>query len=152
MHKVFAILFLFVGLVGCGVRKPMVQFKNATIMQSTPEAFSLEVAFEIFNTNDEPLKLLMYDYSVSANGSTVYTGLSSAEQTVPRWSSVVNSIPVVIRKEAVVGLDQIAWTLHGTLGYIPPKALAETMRDTGIWEPTASVRAHGRVQVPEIDD
>ncbi len=152
MHKVIAILFLFVGLIGCGVRKPMVQYRNATIVQSTPEAFSLEVAFEIFNTNDEPLKLLMYDYSVSANGSTVYTGLSSAEQTVPRWSSVVNSIPVVVRKETIRGRDQIAWSLQGTLGYIPPKALAETMRDTGIWKPNASVRAHGLLQVPEIDE
>lgn len=152
MHKVFAILFLFVALIGCGVRTPMVQYRNANVVQSTPEAFSFDVALEIFNTNDEPLKLLMYDYSVSANGMTVYTGRSSAEQTVPRWSSVVSSIPVVIRKEMVLGKDQIAWSLQGTLGYIPPKALAETMRDTGIWKPTASIRAHGLVQVPEIDE
>ncbi|MDG1137629.1 MAG: hypothetical protein P8N28_05135, partial [Phycisphaerales bacterium] len=56
-------IFLFAGfcVVGCGVRKPMAQFQQATIAQSTPEAFSLAVAFEVFNTNDEPLQLMMYD-------------------------------------------------------------------------------------------
>jgi hypothetical protein len=147
-------IFLFAGfcVVGCGVRKPMAQFQQATIAQSTPEAFSLAVAFEVFNTNDEPLQLMMYDYVVKANGVVVYEGFASAEQSVPRESSVVNAIPIVFRRESIVGKEQVAWNLQGTLGFIPPKAISETLLDIGIWKPMTSIRAHGLVQVPEFDD
>jgi hypothetical protein len=40
--------------------------------------------------------------------------------------------------------------LHGSLGYIPPKAMSESLHDAGIWKPITTVRAHGLIQVPEI--
>ena len=154
MIKLVTLLFAFscYCFVGCGVRKPVAQFQHASITQSTPEAFSLDVTFEVFNTNDEPLQLTMYTYVITAGGEVVYEGLASAEQSVPRWSSVVSSIPIVFRRESVVGKQQVAWNMEGTLGFIPPKAIAETLLDIGVWKPKTSVRAHGLVQVPELDD
>jgi hypothetical protein len=151
MKRVNILMLLFICFAGCSVRQPKAQFISASITQSTPEAFSMDIEFEIFNTNDEPLQLMEYDYVVSANGTTVYTGLASAEQTIPRWSSITNTIPVVLRRDSVLGTDQVAWNLSGTLGYVPPKAFSETLLTSGIWKPSASIRAHGLVQVPAVD-
>ena len=137
--------------MGCSIRQPKTQFIGASVTQSTPEAFSLEVEFEIFNTNDQPLELMAYDYIVSANGLTMYNGLASAEQTIPRWSSIKNTIPVVFRRDEMIGLGEVSWSLSGTLGYVPPKAFSETLLTSGIWKPSTPIRAHGLVQVPAVD-
>ena len=137
--------------MGCSIRQPKTQFIGASIAQSTPEAFSMELEFEIFNSNDQPLELMTCVYIVSTNGLTVYNGLASAEQTIPRWSSIKNTIPVVFRRDEIVGLGEVSWSLSGTLGYIPPKAFSEALLNSGIWKPTTPIRAHGLVQVPAVD-
>jgi hypothetical protein len=80
----------------------------------------------------------------------MYVGFASAEKTIPYSSSITNSIPVVIPREFVVDQDELSWQLSGTLGYIPPKAMSETLVDMGIWKPMVSVRAHDVLQVPAI--
>ena len=140
---------LFVG-IGCGIRQPITQFKGATVTQSTPEAVAFDVTFEISNTNSVPLQLLMYTYQVSAGGSDVYLGFASAEKTVPRSSSIMSTIPVVVPRSALLGRDSFTWQLRGSIGYIPPKAMSESLHDAGIWKPSTPVRAHGLMQVPEI--
>ncbi|MBC8201926.1 MAG: hypothetical protein H8E86_07745 [Planctomycetes bacterium] len=151
IRLIVCICTLFVS-VGCGIRQPIPQFKQATITQSTPEAVAFDVTFEISNTNSIPLQLLMYTYQVSAGGSNVYSGLSSAEKTVPRSSSILSTIPVVIPRSVLLGRDSFTWQLRGTLGFIPPKAMSESLHDAGIWKPSTSVRAHGLIHVPEITD
>ena len=150
MTRLIACVCVLIVCVGCGIRQPITQFKGATITQSTPEAVSFDVTFEIANTNGVPLQLQMYTYQVSACGGNVYTGLSSAEKTVPRSSSILSTIPVVIPRSLLLSRDSFTWQLHGSLGYIPPKAMSESLHDAGIWKPSTTVRAHGLIQVPEI--
>jgi hypothetical protein len=126
------------------------QYKEATISDSSLEAFAMDVEFEVFNTNDEPLQLMMYNYTVVANGAEVFRGHASAEKTVPRWSSTLSSVPVVIRRDLVGEHGHVVWSLHGTLGYVPTRELSVTLLETGIWKPTTSVRANGMIEVPSI--
>ena len=137
--------FLGFGFFGCGVRAPLTQFKGSAISQSTADAIAINVEFEISNTNDIPLQLMMYDYSVSANGRTVYRGRNSAQQTIPRWSTTRSFIPVVIRKEDIANAETVSWQLTGTLGYVPPSAFAEALLTSGLWETTTRVSASGSV-------
>lgn len=149
----FALFLLFlVGFAGCSVRQPIATYKEAQVTQSTPEAIALEVEFEIVNTNTIPLQLLMYNYRVTSNGEEVFVGFESAEKTIPSSSSITDSLPVVIPRKHILGKDSCSWQLSGTLSYIPPKAISETLLDTGLWEPKTSVRGHGLVQVPDITD
>jgi|TARA_B100001964_G_scaffold178750_1_gene197170 LEA14-like dessication related protein len=144
------IVLIAVSSFGCNVRKPVAQYNKMTVTQSTSEAIALAVEFEVFNTNDEPLKLMMYEYTVNVHGATCYRGLASAEQTVPRWSSTMQTIPVVIRRDVLDGQDVIAWSLHGSLGYIPTKEVSITLLEANIWKPTTTVRANGLLELPEI--
>ncbi len=136
--------------VGCGVRQPITQYRGTTITQSTPEAIAMSVDFEISNTNAIPLQLMMYNYVVTSGGRTVYVGFASAEKTVPHSSSIMSSVPVVIPRGVLLGKDSVSWQLAGTLGYIPPKAMSETLLEYGVWKPSTSVRAHGLIEVPAI--
>ena len=136
---------------GCGVRSPIAQFNGAIVTQSTPEAIALTAQFEIANTNDEPLQLKLYNYTVTSNGRTVYRGKASAEQSVPRWSTTQSSIPIVIRRADMKGAGETAWHLTGSLSYIPPKAISETLLKIGIWEPSIQVRANGVIDPPRTN-
>tara|TARA_B100000959_G_scaffold284747_1_gene357245 strand:+ start:1529 stop:1990 length:462 start_codon:yes stop_codon:yes gene_type:complete len=138
-------------LQACGVRAPITQFNSANVTNSTPEAISITAHFDVSNTNDEPLRLEKYKYYVTVDGRTVYQGLAAAELTVPRLSSISSSIPIVIRREEIGAQSVIAWKLSGSLSYIPPTALAETLLKNGFWEPTSSIRAHGAIDVPVIE-
>ena len=140
-------LLSFIGICffGCGVRPPLTQFIGSTTMQSTAEAIAMSVEFEISNTNDIPLQLMMYDYTVTVNGKIVHKGKNSAQQTVPRWSITRSFIPVVIRKDEVAAPETVSWQLPGSLGYVPPSAFAETLLSSGIWETAVRIKAHGPV-------
>lgn len=143
------ILLLFTGICssGCGVRAPLTQFTSSTITNTTSEAIEMNVEFEISNTNDLPIRLKMYNYAVTANGRSVFTGKSDAQLTVPRWSTTRSSIPVVIRKDAITDLESVAWELSGSLGYVPPNALAEALRTSGLWRTSTRVNAQGVVSI-----
>jgi LEA14-like dessication related protein len=132
---------------GCGVRAPLTQFTSSTITNTTSETIEMAVEFEVFNTNDLPIRLMMYDYTVTADGRTIFTGKSSAQFTVPRWSMTHNSIPVVISRDAISDSENVAWELTGTLGYVPPSAFAEALRTSGLWETSTSVKAQGVVSI-----
>jgi hypothetical protein len=150
MIRWILLLLSVVSFLGCNVRKPVAQFNKTTLTQSTPEAVALAVEFEIFNTNDEPLQLMMFEYTVNVHGTTCYRGLASAELTVPRWSSTKQSIPVVIRRDVLNEEDVTPWSLHGTLSYVPTKEVSVTLLETGIWKPTTPVRASGLQESPAL--
>ena len=142
-------LLLFTGICffGCGVRAPLTQFTSSTITNTSSEAIEMNVEFEISNTNDLPIRLMMYEYTVTANGRTVYQGKSSVERTVPRWSTTSSSVPVVIRREAISNPENVKWELTGSLGFVPPIAFAEALRTSGLWKTSTRITAQGVVSI-----
>ena len=142
-------LLLFTGIcfLGCGIRAPLTHFKSSTISNTTSKAIEMNVEFEISNTNDLPIRLMMYDYAVTANGKTVFRGKSSAQRTVPRWSTTSSSVPVVIRRDTISNPEHITWELTGSLSYVPPSAFAEALRTSGLWETSTKITAQGVVSI-----
>ena len=147
--KISLLLGMF--LCGCSLHAPIVNYTSAKITESTPEAIAVEVSFEIANTNNEPIELLVYEYEVIADGQHVYTGKQAALQTVPRWSIVQSSIPIVIRRDQIYSTNIFSWGLQGSLVYIEPDAFAQTLLDAGIFEPTTSLEASGAIEIPRIN-
>jgi len=47
--------------------------------------------------------------------------------------------------------SETAWHLTGSLSYIPPKAISETLLKIGIWEPSIQVRANGVIDPPRTN-
>lgn len=150
MKHIIALVF-GVFLCGCSVHAPIVSFTSATITESTPQAIAMEVSFEIANTNDEPVELLMYEYEVTADGSHVYTGKAAALQTIPRFSTVQGLIPIVIRRDQIYSPSTLSWGLQGSLVYIQNDAFAQTLLNAGIWKPTTPLEASGAIEIPRIN-
>ncbi len=151
MIRLSILCFFVCSLTACGVRAPVSQFTKSKIMRSTPEAVVIEAEFEISNTNDEPLQLKNFNYTVTSGSQLLYKGLAAAQQTVPRWSSIQCRIPIVIRRNDFASNSPVAWKLIGTLAYIPPTALSQTLLKSGWWKPTMRVQGHGAFDMPGIN-
>ena len=152
MLRVFSALLCVCILQGCGVRSPIVRFTGAEVIESTPEAIALNAEFDISNTNDNPLRLNFYEYTVSMGNHTVYRGKTAPNLTVPRWATVKSLIPIVIRRDRLPPIgEQVSWKLSGSLGYYHPSAISETLMNLHIWKSKASVRASEELEVPHIN-
>ena len=151
MKSILSPLILCFILGGCGVNAPVVNFETSSFTESTADAIAMGVTFEIANTNDVPLKLLMFNYEVSADGSHVYSGREAALATVPRWSTIHRSIPIVMRRNQVQQNDIVNWNLRGTLVYVEPDALTQTIHSLGIWIPSTSLHASGAIEIPSAN-
>ena len=79
------VLFIvFLSAASCAAsRKPIAEYTSSNLTESLPGAVSLDVAFDLSNNNDEPVRLVQFRYTVSVAGDTVYRGLAEAEQTLP---------------------------------------------------------------------
>lgn len=137
---------------GCGPRPPVARFAASRVVEVLPEAVAFEVEFELSNTNDEPIELLEYTYSVHVNGQAVYSGRASGARTLPRWSAVRAALPVVIRRDQLPGGGVVEWSLSGTLTYASPGALAETLQDSRLWRPSIAIAASDRTSVPDLSN
>ena len=146
------LLLTCVAAFGCSTtRAPISRFQTARVTASTPEAISLDVEFKLRNDNDEPLKLITYTYTVSIDGDAVYHGLAEAEQTIPSGSTVTSTIPAVIPRTYLQGRELIVWHLSGSLDYVAHGALAQTLVDAQLWQPSTPIAASDSMDVPPIE-
>ncbi|MDP7009382.1 MAG: hypothetical protein QGI78_07415 [Phycisphaerales bacterium] len=132
-------------------RAPIAEYSSSTVTSSLPTAVSVDVAFALSNTNDEPLQLEQYNYAVSIAGDIVYRGFAEAEQTLPRGSTVNATIPIVIPRAYLVGQDTVVWRLRGSLEYISHNAFVETLVDSKMYQPSISIAASDYMVVPPTE-
>ncbi|MCH2147215.1 MAG: hypothetical protein MK073_05305 [Phycisphaerales bacterium] len=140
MHIRICLLFVLSFIFGCSTRAPIATYQHAVSTEIDSDAASFEAVFNVSNTNNEPIELLLYEYSVSVDGSHVFTGLHEAKLTVPRWSVIESSIPIVVPASALEHSTG-GWQLQGTLSYIESDAFADTLRKAGFSKPSTSVFA-----------
>lgn len=151
MFKTFLCIACFAAS-GCSTaRAPIAQYQSSRVTASNHGAISLDVAFNLSNNNDDPLRLVKYKYLVSINGTTVYNGSAEAEQTLPQRSTSLASIPVVVRREHLTGQDQVVWNLQGSLEYIEYGALAETLVDSKLIQPSTIIAASDTLVIPLVE-
>ena len=142
---------LVVVLAGCtGTKHPEIAVTGATIDQTTEHAATIRLALRLENPNNEPLQLLEFDYRVSVDGRQAYRGKRSAEMTLARQSVRDVEIPAVIVAPAddaggAATLAETAFQVHGTLRYLAPGAIEQTLFDTGVRRPRVNFSGSGRL-------
>ncbi len=151
--RLMSLLLVFLCLSplgGCsGYLMPKVAVGDAVLTDQTDEAVRLEIPVDLQNPNTEPLELLRFSYSVSVNGSQVYSGKRSAEATLAAGGGKHMILPAIVPLERMGwsgGLPADAsWTLRGNLMYVTPGEIAEILLDTGVRKPKVGFSGAGRV-------
>lgn len=139
-------LIVVAALAGCSSTKnPSVSLASAGMGETSEQAATLRLWLHLENPNDTPLELMEFDYHVEVDGQRVYEGMRAAEMTLAQLSTRDVEIP------AVVPFDKVNWPggvappgtrvqVNGTLRYILPGAIAQTLFDTGVRRPRVSFR------------
>ena len=151
-----SILFLLCTVaLGCSsTRPPITQFQSSKLKNSFEEAVSVEVTFELLNKNPEPIRLVRFKYAALIDGKVVYEGLMKAEQTLPYSAigeTVTTTIPIVIPRSILEGKEEIVWHVQGSLQYVAIGALAETLFESNLWQPSIAFAASDTLEVPPIE-
>lgn len=149
---------LIIALGGCkGTQSPSVTVVSAQLGQSTEYAATVNLWLHLENPNDEPLELLEFDYDVDVDGKQVYQGKRSAQMTLAQLSTRDVQIPAVIPfdKIALPGgggamLEGSEVRVKGTLRYVLPGALAQTLFDTGARRPRVSFRGKKLIEAANV--
>jgi len=139
------------GLGGCsGYKDPSIRPAGATMVEKTDEAITLQLAVDLANPNNEPLKLLEFEYDVHVNGVRVHQGLRAAETTLAANGHKQVQIPAVVRYDTVQWMPDgipvsATYAVRGQLRYVTPGEIAQVFFDTGVRKPSASFGWTGEV-------
>jgi hypothetical protein len=140
---------LLLALTGCsGVSAPEVDIAGASLGEVTGEGFVIDFAMNLANPNNQPLQLSEMRYSVSAEGATVYEGRRSAEATLSAAGQKTILVPAVVLFERIGSQDvpaAMSYIIRGELWYLAPGALAETLFDAGVQQPSVTFGGEGTI-------
>ena len=150
MHLRICFLLTLGFIIGCTTRAPIATYQHAVVSKFNSDAVAFDAVFAVSNTNKEPIELLLYEYSVTVDGDHMFTGLYEAKLTIPRWSIIESSIPIVIPAGAITA-KQEEWQVSGTLSYIESDAFADTLRKAGFSKPSISFSARDAFDAVRAD-
>ncbi|MFZ4573836.1 MAG: LEA type 2 family protein [Phycisphaerales bacterium] len=130
-------------LAGCSsVAPPELRVTEAKVSQSTDGSL-LTILLDAENPNDEPLPLREVRYSVEVNGTRVFEGLRSAESTLRRYGTRTIALPVSLPPGSPGNISGGAFRIRGELTYKEPGALAQTLLDAELVNPSVSFAGEG---------
>jgi hypothetical protein len=144
---------LLLPLTACtSYRDPVLKVTGVTLGPRSDEAIPVDFTLELANPNDEPLKLLRFEYDLIVSGRRVYSGLRSAEATLNVHATRQITMPAVVRYDrlGIAAADLAApldFRLSGRLSYVPPGGFAQVLLDTGLHLPEAPFSDVGRLDV-----
>lgn len=122
-------------LVGCsGTQAPSFSVLGGSVKERGPEATVVEFIIDADNANPDALPLQEVEYTVSRNGVVVFSGKRSAEAIIRRYGKQQFLLPAAF---ASAESPEGEYRISGTVTYIAPGALAETLFDQDIVRPSA---------------
>jgi LEA14-like dessication related protein len=118
----------------------------ATATESTDQATVVEFDIAGINANDFALPLRQVSYTLTIDGTAVFTGTREARVTLPRLGEQTFTLPAAITDEqrrALFGPACIAApapaTLNAAITYETPGSIAEVLFDANLRRPAANV-------------
>ncbi len=147
-----AILIATIGAIGlfaggCSTVDPTISVTAARVGEETPEGVQIVFSLEGSNPNEIELPLLQAEYTVEIDGKRVFSGDRSPEATLRRLGTQGFTLPAVIAlapgQPRPTGVHPFRVT--GSVGYIAPGAIAETLFDIGARRPTVSFGGTGEL-------
>ena len=115
---------------GCAA-SPSVRAVDARTVSKTAEGSSIHMKLELENPNDAPVELTMWDYSVSVNDQSVYSGQWVASLTVPPKERMLAEIPAFVPASAG-DVSGASWRVSGILSYRATGKLDKLLYQLGI--------------------
>jgi hypothetical protein len=104
------------------------------------------VTFELVgdNPNRDPIRLTDVTYAVSLAGAPAFAGTRRAVTTLRAFGQNAIVLPAPALTPNAAGIaDGTPYTIRGTVGYIPPGTIPQTLYDAGIARPTVAFEQSG---------
>lgn len=132
-------------LAGCA-GDPRITVSGVDRVVKGPTADEYAVRIRLENPTGDPLVLDRWNYSLETDAGR-YSGEWVASRTLPPGTDTEVAIPAVIehRGESVPS----RWRVNGSVRYLLPGRLAETLFDMGLSRPEALFSGEGQVAVRE---
>ena len=115
---------------GCAAN-PSVRAVDARTVSKTAEGSSIHMKLVLENPNDAPVELTMWDYSVSVNDQSVYSGQWVASLTVPPKERMLAELPAFVPASAG-DVSGASWRVSGILSYRATGKLDKLLYQLGI--------------------
>ncbi|HMN40621.1 MAG TPA: LEA type 2 family protein [Phycisphaerales bacterium] len=137
--------------VGCeSYSAPVLSVAKAAPTERTQDGAAMLFTLDARNDNDDPLPLREVEYRVDLNGREVFHGSRSAEATLRRLGiqqlSLPAAVPITPDTAGVVN-GPVRYRLSGSMYYITPGRLAETLFDAGVRKPSVSFDFEGEIDL-----
>ena len=134
------------GLGGCSIVREATNFEPPAMevvsvrvepAESAGNGLSV-VRFEVLaqNPNKQAVPLEDIAYSVSANGTSVFSGVRNAQRTIPPFGVMRFELPATVASDVASG----ELTLASVVSYRKPGALADTLYGLDLVKPSKEVK------------
>ncbi|MFI4897556.1 MAG: LEA type 2 family protein [Phycisphaerales bacterium JB059] len=122
-------------------------FEPVGVTAMTEREGELELIFTVqaANDNPDPLPLKRAAYTLSIDGAPVYSGVRSPETTLSEYSTHTFELPALVPLSYATRTDPAPYRLTGTVSYVTPGKLAETLFDSGVRQPEATINVAGTI-------
>lgn len=122
-------------------------FEPVGVTAITERDGELELIFtiEAANDNPDPLPLKRAVYTLSIDGAPVYSGYRSPETTLSEYATHTFELPALVPLTYASRTEPAPYRLTGTVSYVTPGKLAETLFDSGVRQPEATINVAGTI-------
>lgn len=121
--------------------------RAAAVAQRTDDGVVLSFRLVADHANDVQVPMKDVRYRLYLDGREVFRGLRSAEATLPTFGSQEVVLPVAVPASEIRASGPVAYRLEGTLIYQQPGALAETLFDAKLIEPSVDFVIAGTIDL-----
>jgi len=136
-------------MTGCsGTQAPTLAVTSATVRERTALGVVLDFVVVADNPNGDALPLQDVTYTVTRNGETVFTGTRSAEAVLRRYGQQEFTLPVSIALSKLPAGGEAGgeYQISGSVIYVAPGALSQTLFDQELVTPSADFSGTVRVE------
>lgn len=107
----------------------------------------VELVFHVAAINDDkdPLPLRKVTYSLSLDGSEVFSGVRSPETTLSRYETHEIDLPAIVPASYDTRTGSVPYRLSGSVTYLTPGKLAEILFESNVLVPKADLDVSGEI-------
>ena len=132
-------------LAGCA-GDPRITITGVDRVVKGPTADEYAVRIRLENPTGDPLVLDRWNYSLDTDAGR-YSGEWVASRTLPPGTDTEVAIPAVLQHDGPKVASR--WRVSGSIRYLLPGRLAETLFDIGLSRPEALFSGEGQIAVRE---
>jgi hypothetical protein len=132
---------LLIPLAGCssGDVAPRFELVSARTLERSEDGQVVALTLRGENANDHEIELRVVRYRVSADGVEFFKGQRSAEVALPRYGRVDMELLAAFPNDMKFGSISTI-SLSGSVEYLHPGPLVETLYDNRLRRPTVGLR------------